>query len=69
MSEHHEVTEPPTDEAYYRGRSRVLNQLVEWLIEERATLEPSTARWRTLADVTTRIHELLDVELGAGCDE
>lgn len=53
----------------YRARSRVLHYLAEWLIEERATTEPFTARWQTLAEVTTRLRALLEVELGAGAGD
>jgi len=63
MTEAHIVAEPPTDEAFYRAMSHVLNRLSTWLCDEREKLEPTTARWRALADVTAAIHDFTEMEL------
>lgn len=57
------MAEPPNDEAYYRGQALVLNRLAEWLYEERQKVEPSTERWRTLADTTAEMHRLQNAEV------
>lgn len=63
VSEGHIVAEPPNDEAYYRGQAHVLNRLAEWMFEERQKVEPTSERWRTLADVTSEMHRLQNAEL------
>lgn len=63
MSEHYEVTEPPTSEAYERAHRQALTRLSMWLMEEREKVPPATERWRTLAEVSAAMHAFLDQEL------
>jgi hypothetical protein len=62
-TEQHIVAEPPNDLAWAQAHVLILNRLSAWLVDERMPLDPSSDRWRALADVSEAIHQLVREEL------
>lgn len=62
--EQHEATAPVDYPAYHQARSRCFRLLSMWLMDEREKCEPSSDRWKALADVSEKMRRLEDQEVG-----